>query len=86
VLRYREPRGAADSARRPGSVAFELTLYEAPSAFKLWTARFDETQSVPAATEKRGYGGAGPQVDWRSAQEIARRGAEAVAKALAQEP
>jgi hypothetical protein len=84
VLRFREPRGASPSARRPASVAYQLTLYEVPDAYKLWTGRFDETQVVPPQ-----QGGDDPHdpstsVDWKTADELAIRGATAVAQALAQ--
>jgi hypothetical protein len=81
VLRFRGPRGAAASARKPASVAYQVTLYEAPDAFKIWTGRFDETQSVERNTGD-GYAGDVPQIEWRSAEEISLRGARAVADAL----
>lgn len=82
VLRFREFRGASPTARRPASVAYQVTLYEAPEGFKLWTARFDETQSVPPADLENGPPEAEIQERWLSAGEIARRGADAVAKSL----
>ena len=82
VLRFRELRGASPSARRPASVAYQGTLYEAPEAFKLWTARFDETQSEPPANLQSEPHEAEILKRWLSAGEIAQRGAEAVAASL----
>ena len=59
-----------------------MTLYEAPEGFKLWTARFDETQSVPPADSEDDPHDAEIQKRWLSAGEIARRGADAVAESL----
>ena len=82
IMRFREPRGASPTARRPASVAYQVTLYEAPEGFKLWTARFDETQSVPPASLESEPHDAEIQKRWLSAGEIARRGAGAVATSL----
>jgi hypothetical protein len=84
LLRFRDPRGASASARKPASVAYQVTLYEAPDAYKLWTGRFDETQSVQRNTGA-GYSERAPQIEWRSADEISLRGARAVADALVPE-
>ncbi|MFQ5416935.1 MAG: hypothetical protein ACE5FL_07805 [Myxococcota bacterium] len=81
VLRFRGPRGASASARKPASVAYQVTLYEAPDAYKLWTGRFDETQFVPPDSGN-GDSGNGPRIEWRSAEEISLRGARAVANSL----
>jgi hypothetical protein len=84
VLRYRDARGATTPGRHPASVAFQVTLYEAPDGFKLWAARYDYTQPPPPE------GGSGSDVHdaalrqrWLSANEIAERGANEVAQALA---
>jgi hypothetical protein len=81
VLRFRDPRGASSAARRPASAAYQVTLYEAPEGFKLWTGRFDETQSVPPA-DLDGEPDDEIQIRWLSAGELAQRGAEAVATSL----
>ncbi len=44
VRRYREREGSAYGSFSPASVEFEVTLYSAPDAAKLWVARFDQTQ------------------------------------------
>ena len=84
VLRFRELRGASPTARRPASVAYQVTLYEAPEGFKLWTGRFDETQSEPPANLQSEPHEAEIGRRWLSAGEIAQRGAGAVAASLAE--
>jgi hypothetical protein len=75
LLRYRERVGSARGVTRPASVAFQLTLYTAPDALRVWTARFDRTQqsitgNPVAAREYPGYGSR-----WLTAAELARFGA-----------
>jgi hypothetical protein len=83
VLRYREREGSAAGATRPASVSFEVTLYEAPTARKLWVGRFDETQQAitEAILRARQYPGGGTR--WLTAAEFARWGASEVAKSIA---
>jgi hypothetical protein len=82
LLRYREREGSAAGSTRPASVAFEVTIYEAPTARRLWTGRFDETQQAitEAILRARQYPGGGTR--WLSAPEFARWGATEVAKAI----
>jgi hypothetical protein len=82
LLRYREREGSAAGSTRPASVAFEVNVYEAPSARRLWTGRFDETQQAitEAVLRARQYPGGGTR--WLSAPEFARWGADEVAKAI----
>jgi hypothetical protein len=84
VLRYREPRGAAASNRTPASVAYQLTLYEAPSGYKLRTIRFDETQVITDADRGSGeaYAEQDQMVHYKSAEELSHWGADAIARAL----
>jgi len=82
ILRFRDLRGTSPTARRPASVAYQVTLYEAPEGFKLWTARFDETQSAPPAKLQDEPHEVEIRKRWLSADEIARRGADAVAASL----
>jgi hypothetical protein len=83
VLRFREREGSAAGATRPASVSFEVTLYEAPTARKLWVGRFDETQQAitEAILRARQYPGGGTR--WLTAAEFARWGATEVAKSIA---
>ena len=84
VLRFREPRGVSRTARRPASVLYQVTLYGAPEGGKLWTARFDETQAVTLADPATASSSAEIHGRWLSAGEIAQRGADAMAKSLAE--
>jgi hypothetical protein len=84
ILRFRDPRGVSPTARRPASVAYQVTLFEAPDGFKLWTGRFDETQSAPPAGLESEPHDDEIRQPWLSAAEIARRGAAAVATSLAE--
>jgi hypothetical protein len=83
VWRYRERVGQALGASRPASVAFEVTLFAAPSGQKLWAARFDETQQALSENlvNARRYPRGGTR--WLTAAELARWGAQAAADALA---
>jgi hypothetical protein len=83
VLRFRNPRGVTPDSRVPASVAYQVSLFEAPDGFKVWSARFDETQAPNDAR------GSGPEPvagelppKWLSAVDVARRGAEALARSL----
>jgi hypothetical protein len=82
VLRYREREGSAAGTTRPASVAFEVTLFEAPTARRLWFGRFDETQQAitEAILRTRQYPGRGTR--WLTAAEFAQWGADEVAKAI----
>jgi hypothetical protein len=82
LLRFREREGSAAGSTRPASVAFEVTVYEAPTARRLWTGRFDETQQAitEAILRARQYPGGGTR--WLSAPEFARWGADEVAKSI----
>jgi hypothetical protein len=82
VLRFREREGSAAGSTRPASVSFEVTVYEAPSARRLWAGRFDETQQAitEAILRARQYPGGGTR--WLTAAEFARWGADEVSKAI----
>lgn len=84
VSRYREREGEALGAFRPAHVAFQVSLYEAPSGELLWSARFDEVQpSITAnVVRARQYPGGGTR--WLSASELARWGAAEVVEAIPQ--
>ncbi len=82
VTRWREREGSAAGSTRPASVSFEVTLYDAPTARKLWVGRFDETQQsiTEAILRARQYPGGGTR--WLSTAEFARWGADELAKAI----
>lgn len=82
VLRFRDPAGISEAARRPASVAFQLALYGAPEGRKVWAARFDETQSIDEPDLVTDPDDVRPSETWLSADEIARNGALAAADAL----
>jgi hypothetical protein len=85
VLRYRDARGATTATRHPASVAFHVTLYSAPEGHKLWAARYDYTQPPPVESTGSELHEAAMQKKWQTANEIAKRGADDVAAALAAE-
>lgn len=86
LFRFRDRVGERMGASRPASVSFQVTLYEAPSGFKLWTARFDETQRplTDNIFNARRYPGGGSR--WLSATELAQWGARETGVALANRP
>jgi hypothetical protein len=86
VTRWREREGSAAGAARPASVAFEVSLHQAPLGRRLWTGRFDETQKsiTEAILRARQYPGGGTR--WLTAGELARWGAAEVAKAMTSAP
>jgi hypothetical protein len=77
VLRYRNTLGVTPAARRPASVAYQMSLFETPDGYKVWSARFDESQRVDVDSEVAELPGF-----WLSAADIARRGAVTVARSL----
>jgi hypothetical protein len=82
VSRYRERGGEAYGTTQSASVSFEVSLFAAPGAQRLRSARFDETQrplSDNVLNAPR-YPGGGTR--WLSAAELARWGAGAAADAL----
>jgi hypothetical protein len=86
VTRWRERDGSAVGATRPASVAFEVSLHQAPTGRRLWTGRFDETQKsiTEAILRARQYPGGGTR--WLTTEEFARWGAEEVAKSMRSGP
>jgi hypothetical protein len=82
VLRWREREGSAAGSTRPASVSFEVTIYEAPTARRLWIGRFDHTQVSMTADilRARQYPGRGTR--WLTAPEFARWGASELATSI----
>jgi hypothetical protein len=82
VDRYRDRTGEALGTTRPASVSFRVTLHRAPDGARLWNAVFDETQAPlnENVLNARRYPGGGTR--WLSAEELARWGAEELAKEL----
>jgi len=76
VTRYREREGGASGAFSPASVGFVLTLYSAPEALRVWSARFDETQQSLSANVARARKYPGRGTRWLTAAELARWGIE----------
>jgi len=86
VTRWREREGSAAGASGPASVAFEVSLHEAPMGRRLWSGRFDETQKsiTESIFRAREYPGNGTR--WLTAAEFARWGAAEIAKSLGAAP
>jgi hypothetical protein len=82
VARYRERVGGDRGAFSSASVAFELTLYEAPSGVELWRARFDQTQSDFSSNPLMAAHYPGRGTRFLTAAELARWGAGLAAKAM----
>jgi hypothetical protein len=82
VYRLRERTGEALAAAQPASVWFEVTLIGAPGGQRLWTAVFNETQQPlnENLLNARRYPGGGTR--WLRAEELARWGAQEVARGL----
>ena len=72
VLRWRHRQGEAYGTDKPASVAFEMTLYQAPVPRRLWNSRFDHTQRTLLADPltARKYPGGGTR--FLTASELAR--------------
>ena len=86
LLRLRQRSGEAAGSRDPASVGFEVVLYEAPDGRELWRAQFDQTQRAwgENVLQTTRYPGRGMR--WLTAQELARWGAQEVARAAPVEP
>lgn len=86
LLRYRDRVGESLGSARAASVAFKVTLYEAPSGFALWTGRFDETQRALSENvfNARRYPGGGMR--WLTSAQLARWGMSETARALVNRP
>jgi len=86
VVRWRDKEGERLGASNPASVAFDVLLWSAPGAVKLWEATFDETQQPLSSNVFNAgrYPGGGTR--WLSADELSKWGASGVAKAFPVQP
>jgi hypothetical protein len=82
VSRFVERSGQAAGTLRPAGVGFEVTLYAAPGAQKLWSAIFDETQKPLSENVLSTYRYPGGGTRWLTAEELARWGARETVQAL----
>ena len=84
VLRFRERSGNEFGGRTPSSVSFSLTLFETPTARRVWMGLFDETQHAlnegPVRARQYPHGG----TRWLTAQELAQWGAQQAVRQLMQ--
>lgn len=82
VNRYRERGGEKYGATSGASVAFELSIYTAPEAQRIWTSSFDETQRALGDNiwNAPRYPGGGTR--WLTAAELATWGAESSIESL----
>jgi hypothetical protein len=76
VHRFDERRGQAAGTLHPASVGFEVTLYTAPGAQRLWKAVFAETQQALSENILSTYRYPGGGMRWLTAEELAKWGAE----------
>ena len=82
VSRFEERSGQAAGTLHPAGVGFEVTLYAAPGAQKLWNAAFNETQQPLSSNVLSTYRYPGGGMRWLTAEELARWGAEETMAAL----
>jgi hypothetical protein len=82
VSRYRERGGEKYGASTAASVAFEISIYSAPAAQRVWISKFDETQRPLSDNvfNARRYPGGGTR--WLTAAELAQWGARSAADSL----
>jgi hypothetical protein len=76
VTRFDERRGQAAGATHPAAVGFEVTLYTAPGAQKLWNGVFAETQQALSENIFSTHRYPGGGMRWLTAEELAKWGAE----------
>ena len=76
VTRFDERRGQAAGATHPAAVGFEVTLYTAPEAQRLWNGVFAETQQALSENIFSTHRYPGGGMRWLTAEELAKWGAE----------
>jgi hypothetical protein len=79
VSRFRDRTAGTGGSTSPSSVWFEISLYSAPGAEKLWAGAFNQTQKpfTENVLQTSRYPGGGTR--WMSVEELARWGAEETA-------
>lgn len=82
LYRFRDRSGEALGSTRPASVGFEVKLIATEGGRQLWAGAFDHTQVALSenALVAAQYPGGGTR--WMSAEELARWGADRMARAL----
>ena len=80
LLRWKEREGLSGASERGATVGFELTLFDAPTGQRLWTAAFDQTQRPLGENVLDAGRLPGGGARWLTAEELARWGAEETAK------
>lgn len=85
VTRWAE-RSDEVAGARPASVAFRLSLHEAPGGRRLWSAVFDETQQPLSRSISNLWRYPGGGLRWLEASELARWGADAAVAELPPPP
>ncbi len=82
VTRYRDRAGSAAGATEAAGVGFQVQLFHAPAARRLWSAVFDETQRPlnENLLNAPRYPGGGTR--WLTADELARWGARELARSM----
>jgi len=82
VTRYRERSGQAAGTLHPAAVGFEVTLYSAPGAQRLWNGVFSETQQALSENVLSTYRYPGGGTRWLTAEELAQWGAKETVAAI----
>jgi hypothetical protein len=82
VSRFERRSGQAAGTLHPAGVGFEVTLYTAPGAQKLWSAVFNETQQALSENVLSTYRYPGGGMRWLTAEELAQWGAKETVGAL----
>lgn len=82
VSRFRERQGGVGGSAEPASVWFEVALYSAPAAERLWAGTFNQTQqplssNVLTTTQLPGGG-----TRWLDVEELGRWGAQQTARRM----
>jgi hypothetical protein len=82
VSRYRERGGESYGSSRAASVAFEVSIYTAPTPRRVWTSKFDETQRALSENVFNAPRYPGGGMRWLTAAELAKWGADSAAASL----